>query len=381
MIYNFAEHPGGGDLVMLTILEALVEKGYSITLYTSHPQGLVKAIKTFDKNEELAEKIEVRHVETPLIRHPYNIYIIAKKIASRNPAREHDLFVVSDDIPKPLANTKVFVYVNYPHAARIVLKQLIPYKYRETVLGAIAWKIHSTLFPHYFLTNWHRENIYVAVNSTLTEHHVKEALKPINIAKVYPPVQVEKIRRFVERLGVDKEDLAVYVGRIQPEKGLEDLVKAVAMIRDTNFVVKILGFVEDRNYLRKLKKLIHRLGVSNKIDVIANATRRQVLEALAKAKTLVHPAHYEPFGIAVVEGMAAGCMPVVRKGFNGPWIDILEKGKYGHGFTTPDQLAKTLRQVLDNYNTRQSRQIIERAKTFDEKEFKNNIIKVLRDII
>ena len=65
VIYNFAEHPGGGDLVMLTMLEALVEKGYSITLYTSHPQGLVKAIKTFDKNEELAEKIEVRHVETP----------------------------------------------------------------------------------------------------------------------------------------------------------------------------------------------------------------------------------------------------------------------------------------------------------------------------
>ena len=45
VIYNFAEHPGGGDLVMLTMLEALVEKGYSITLYTSHPPRTSKSHK------------------------------------------------------------------------------------------------------------------------------------------------------------------------------------------------------------------------------------------------------------------------------------------------------------------------------------------------
>jgi hypothetical protein len=40
MIYDFGVNRGGGDFVMLNILEVLCNAGHEVSLLTSHPKGL-----------------------------------------------------------------------------------------------------------------------------------------------------------------------------------------------------------------------------------------------------------------------------------------------------------------------------------------------------
>lgn len=380
VIHNFAEHLGGGDLVALDIIEALLEKGYTVSLYTSLPAGLQKAVQCFGKDPRAFEDIAIKSVEVPkAVRHPYNIYLIARK--ALNELKKHDLVIFFDDIPKSVQELrKVLVYVHYPHAARMILNELVPYRYRYSFKGKILWKLHSLLFKQCFLTSWNKQNIFAIANSTLTQDHVAKALKPMHLTKVYPPVQVEQIIRYMKKNNAAKEDLVVYVGRIQPEKGVDDIIKALALVKNTSIRTRIMGFLFDERYLKHLISLTRSLGVERRIEIITNATREMILESLARAKVLVHPARYEPFGIAIVEGMAAGCVAIVRRRFNGPWLDIVKEGKYGFGFSNMKELAEIIERVIEFYDNFDVGAIISRALKFDEAKFKQKFVNVLESI-
>jgi len=380
VVHNFAEYPGGGDLVALDIIEALLDRGHTVSLYTSQPEGARRATLYFGKSPKSFDELRIRVVEVPrAIRHPYNIYAITKNVFRE--LKQHDLVIFFDDIPKPARELKkVFVYVHYPHAARILLNQLVPYRYRDTLRGRIVWKLHSTLFRQFFLTNWNAENIYVIANSTLTYDHVSKALRPRHLVKIYPPVQVRQIVAYTQRIDRSKENLIVYVGRIQPEKGVDDVIRAVALLRGSEIRFKIMGFSYDDKYLEYLRGLVKELKLQGHVEIKVDVPREDVLESLAKAKAIVHPARYEPFGIAVVEGMAAGCIPIVKKGFNGPWIDITEQGKYGIGFEEVEDLAKNIRVIIDRYNEDMRVIIEERSKNFSEEMFKERIVNLVKRI-
>jgi len=381
VVHNLAEHLGGGDLVALNIIEALLERGHTVSLYTSQPEGMYRAALYFGKSPESFDELRIKKVEVPrAIRHPYNIYIMAKKAFSE--LKQHDLTIFFDDIPKPAQELKkILVYVHYPHATRILLNQLVPYRYRDMLRGRIMWKLHSAMFRQFFLTNWSAENIYMIANSTLTYNHVSRALRPRHLAKIYPPVQVKQIMKYAQSVGGSKENLVMYVGRIQPEKGIDDVIRAMALLRkENNIRVKIMGFGYDDRYLEYLRRLVKKLGLQGQVEIRVNATRREMLESLAKAKAIVHPAHYEPFGIAVVEGMAAGCIPIVKKGFNGPWMDITDQGKYGLGFQSPNELAHAVALVM-NENPVNTDEIVEKALIFDEEIFKQRLMEYVVEVL
>ncbi len=381
IVHNFSEHPGGGDLVALDIVEALLERGYTVTLYTSKSEGLHRAAWYFSKDPEMFNDASIRKVSVPkAVRHPYNIYLIARKMLGE--LKRYNLTIFFDDIPKPAQElNKVLVYVHYPHAARILLNELVPYHYRGTLKGMILWKLHSTLFKQYFLISWSKPNIYAVTNSTLTYEHVAKALKPAHLAKIYPPVQVKQIMNIIQRTSENEESMAVYIGRIQPEKGIDDIVKAIALLENGRIKVRIMGFGHDNKYLEHLRRVTKGLKLEEHVEIRVNVARNEILESLAKARAIIHPAYHEPFGIAVVEGMAAGCMPIVRRGFNGPWIDITEQGKYGMGFENPEELAQALNSVLLANRPINVNDITERALMFNEELFRERFIAYIESIL
>ena len=381
VVYNFAEHPGGGDLVALDIVEALLKEGYTVSLYTSLPEGIQKALQYFGKDSKIFEDVATKKVEvSKVIKHPYNIYFIMKK--ALNELKRHDLVIFFDDIPKPAQELKrVLVYVHYPHAARIILNELVPYRYCYSLKGKTLWKLHSLFFNQCFLMNWSKPNILAIVNSTLTQNHVIKALKPMHLTKIYPPVQVEQIIRYVKQVNTIKEDLIAYVGRIQPEKGIDDIIKALALVKNTSVRARIMGFLFDKRCLKHLISLAKSLGVEKCVEIVTNTARETILESLARAKVLIHPAQYEPFGIAVVEGMAASCIPIVRRGPNGPWIDVTLQGRYGLGFINVKELANEIDYTIEQYKGCEVEAVAKRALGFSEAEFRKNFVKIVNKLI
>jgi glycosyltransferase involved in cell wall biosynthesis len=215
----------------------------------------------------------------------------------------------------------------------------------------------------------------------LTYTHISNIFNSNRIALLFPPVDGKRIAFSLK--SSQKEDLLVTIGRFEPERKFEDLIYALKKI-EANAKALIIGFTYDDGYTERLKKIIKKINVMDRVELLLNADRKSILRSLAKAKVIVHTAVREPFGIAIVEGMASRCIPVVRQGFNGPWIDITERGKYGAGFRSVDELATTIEDILGNYEEYVERyNVVDRALYFDTSNFRarflNSMLKYLFD--
>ncbi len=141
--------------------------------------------------------------------------------------------------------------------------------------------------------------------------------------------------------------------RLQPSKGHMDLVNAAPAILERHPETRLLfcggtqpGAPMDHELA--LKARIEELGLEHRVLMLGMISEQEKCDVLAAATILVHPAQWEPFGIAVIEGMAVG-KPVVVADANGPAyiVDhertglVVPKGK-------PEALARAVVSLLDD---------------------------------
>jgi len=113
-----------------------------------------------------------------------------------------------------------------------------------------------------------------------------------------------------------KKPVLLYAGRVHPEKGLETLMKAFATLT-TGWILRIVGPYEITAggggvaYLDKLKKLAGKA----KVEFLGPVFNMEQLNMLyAEASVFVYPSiaeKGETFGLAPLEAMAWGCVPIV----------------------------------------------------------------------
>ena len=65
------------------------------------------------------------------------------------------------------------------------------------------------------------------------------------------------------------------------------------------------------NYYKKCETLIANLGLSN-VKLFPDASQLLRDEALRSSRYFIHTLRNEPFGITTVQGIAAGCIPIVH---------------------------------------------------------------------
>lgn len=114
----------------------------------------------------------------------------------------------------------------------------------------------------------------------------------------------------------------VYVGRFDPRKGTETLVRALALLpRSATLAMYGRGGERER---ARLEKLASELGVRDQVT-FAQLDREELAARYADADVCVFPVEWdEPFGLAPVEAMACAT-PVVATGTGGS-REFLEDG-------------------------------------------------------
>jgi len=101
---------------------------------------------------------------------------------------------------------------------------------------------------------------------------------------------------------------------------------------------------------------------------------------LGISKVYLHPMKYEHFGMAIVEAMASGVIPVVHKS-GGPWTDIVEYGKYGFGFKSIDEAVGYISNILEmNQNELQNwrLRLLEKIRIFSYDVFQSKIERLIK---
>ncbi|MGC1395436.1 MAG: glycosyltransferase family 1 protein [Coleofasciculaceae cyanobacterium] len=159
-----------------------------------------------------------------------------------------------------------------------------------------------------------------------------------------------------ELLGIDPDALMIfYVGRFDPRKGIETLVRAVGMsqLRGKKKINLIIGGGSrpgrsDGIERERIEKIVAELGM-NDIASFPGRLGDDVLPAYyAAADVCVVPSHYEPFGLVAIEAMASST-PVVASDVGGLQFTVVHEET---GMLAPPQdeaaFAAAIDRILSN---------------------------------
>ena len=130
----------------------------------------------------------------------------------------------------------------------------------------------------------------------------------------------------------------LFVGRIVRAKGVRDLVRALAQVKDLDVVLDVVG---QGNDLDACRAEAARLGVAKRITFHGGLPRERVDAFYAAANAFVFPSFREPSGNVVLEAMSWG-LPMVVADRGGPAFVVgLEAGMRVF-VDTPEQFARDI---------------------------------------
>ena len=135
-----------------------------------------------------------------------------------------------------------------------------------------------------------------------------------------------------------KKDTLIYVGRLDKEKGVDLMIRAISKMKN-NPQVKIVGYGSEQENLQKLSV---ELGIEHQVDFVGK--QLDVEKWLRQATIFVHSCQWEEgFGLTLIEAMAEGVPCVAVK--KGAIPEIINNGV--DGFIVEKRDTKDLAAKLD----------------------------------
>lgn len=151
-------------------------------------------------------------------------------------------------------------------------------------------------------------------------------------------------------LGLEGQRIVLFVGRIEPLKGVDILINAAAMLdSDVDCSVLIVGGDEASDgELAQLRDLTKEQGIENRVAFVGAIDRDKLPLYYNAADVCVVPSHYESFGLVAVEAMASG-VPVVASRVGG-LTGTVKDGETGYlvPWLCPEPFAERIELLLDN---------------------------------
>jgi alpha-1,3-mannosyltransferase len=129
----------------------------------------------------------------------------------------------------------------------------------------------------------------------------------------------------------------VAINRFSANKRLDRLLRFLAALRrrDPAWRLIIAGFEADLSEA-DLRRVAHDSGVNDAVEVVIRPSDQQLRDVLSRCSVFASASEYEAFGIAAIEGLSAGLLPLLSD--IGSYQDLVERTKIGMtvDFDRPD---------------------------------------------
>lgn len=153
------------------------------------------------------------------------------------------------------------------------------------------------------------------------------------------------------------------VSRLARRKGIADLVRALALLKDLPIRYVAVGDGSERG---ELESLSEELGIAERVEFTGSLGEMEKYEVMSRSDIFVLPSHHEGFGICYIEAMSAG-LPVIASDSGGQ-LDFIADGVSGLLVKAgePESIAAAVRRLCEDAELREAmgRRNIEKAKEY-----------------
>lgn len=202
-------------------------------------------------------------------------------------------------------------YVHHPlFASRALLRkyQIIGSTTLADKIPVLEWGLNRIIriISGARVRNWQN-------NITLTNSHfmkgVLEEAGYTTISVAYPGL----IDNELQHLGsIPKKKQLCAIGRISPDKHTLELLRHFEALnrQHPDYKLVLCGLAENEAYLIEVKKRIHEKALP--VDLKLNIGRAELIQVLQESKYYINPKPFEHFGIATVEALMCGTIPLLH---------------------------------------------------------------------
>jgi len=201
---------------------------------------------------------------------------------------------------------------------------------------------------------------------------------------LFQPVDQREARR--ELALRDDDRILLFVGRIEPLKGIDILLGAaaeLAMEHDCSVLVIGGDSSAQQGEIAYLRNLAARLGIAERVRFLGAVDHQRLPLYYSAADVCVVPSFYESFGLVALEAMACGT-PVVASRVGG-LVGTVRDGETGYliPWRCPEPFAERIELLLGNEELRRAfgrtaREAVERFRWANVAE---QVIGVYRELI
>jgi D-inositol-3-phosphate glycosyltransferase len=274
-------------------------------------------------------------------------------------------FQQKEGIQYPLVHTNYWLssWVGMELVKRQGVKQVHTYH----SLGAVKYRTVSNL-PAIASTRLAVEKACLETADRIVATSPQEEEHMRNLVSLKGSIEVIPCGTDIERLGaIDRTEarhllgippeakVVLYVGRFDPRKGIETLVRAIAQSmwrHNSNLRLIIAGGYRpgesDGIECDRIKGIVRELGLDDITTFPGRLTDSDLPSYYAAANVCVVPSHYEPFGLVAIEAMACRT-PVVASQVGGLQFTVIPEIT---GLLVPPkddaQFAKAIDRILSN---------------------------------
>lgn len=215
----------------------------------------------------------------------------------------------------------------------------------------------------------HISDVLISPSKEEKKNLVSEyGISPSKVKVVYPgvnrklfyPIRIQSVR---QKIGCKKDDFVLlYVGRIEPVKGLMTVIRSLEMIGEINQellertkLLVIGGGKREKEFASndeatQIIDLVNRGRLSDSVIFLGSIDQSQLKNYYSAADALIVPSLYESFGLVTVEALACGTPVIVSK--VGKMKTIVREGENGFTFrpNDPASLSQCLLHFFSHKN-------------------------------
>jgi alpha-1,2-mannosyltransferase len=222
----------------------------------------------------------------------------------------------------------------------------------------------------------------VITNSEFSRRAIANAFGSENTHVLSPPIDIETFQNvaLIANGPNEKNYTVVVISRIAPHKQIENAIKLAKILKDKKIgnEMKIVGNLYQYffEYYSELKQMVIDLRLDDYIRFEINASLDTLIRIIRESRVYFHPMIGDHFGMAVVEAMAAGLIPVVpNKG--GPSEFVPQR----YQFATLEQAAEIIAHVFNILPKTERIKINEETRKFSNSHYIEGFQRLINDLI